>query len=224
MQERLVAGVDGAKGGWAVVIANKAATEYRAARFPTVSDLLAAVPNLSVITIDIPIGLSDGYAIGGRVCDGRARRRLGRRASSVFPAPVRGTLAAATWEEACALSRASAAGAKGMSKQSFGILSKINEIDDLLQTRPELRSVIYEIHPELCFLEIGGTPMAYRKADQAGRSERRAALQRHFSNLDDAEATARRLGIHSIDFLDACVACWTALRIAQGTAKCDPDP
>jgi predicted RNase H-like nuclease len=55
-----------------------------------------------VTAIDIPIGLPGGRP---RTVDGEARRLLGPRASSVFPAPARGTLDASSYEEACEASR-----------------------------------------------------------------------------------------------------------------------
>src|SRR5262249_54579124 len=109
----------------------------------------------------LQIGLLDGYQVDGRECDRLARRRLGQaRGRSVFPAPVRCVLEALNMsplplgdkhQEACRRSRASAPHGKGISRQTFNILSKIREADDLLQARPELRPVVREIHPELCF-------------------------------------------------------------------------
>ena len=82
--------------------------------------------------------------------------------------------------DACALSRASALRGKAISKQTFAILPKIREIDDLLQTRTELRPVVREVHPEVSFAELVGNPMIYRKSSVAGREERRTALSRVF--------------------------------------------
>jgi predicted RNase H-like nuclease len=76
---------------------------------------------------------------------------LGRyRGSSVFPAPVRSALTADSWADACALSRASALQGKAISKQTFAILPKIREIDNLLQTRTELRAVVRDPRSQLC--------------------------------------------------------------------------
>jgi predicted RNase H-like nuclease len=40
---------------------------------------------------------------------------------------------------------------KAVTKQTFAILQKIREVDALLQTRPELREVVREVHPEVAF-------------------------------------------------------------------------
>ena len=106
--------------------------------------------------------------------------------------------------EACRRSRASAPNGKGISRQTFNILPKIREADDLLQARPELRPVIREIHPELCFYELaGGRPMTYGKASRAGKDERRAALGPAFSDLDLIERNGGAVGLHVEDILDA---------------------
>ena len=58
------------------------------------------------------------------------RRLLGKpRSSSVFPAPVRATLKATNYEEACRLSMN--AHGKSMSKQAYEIIAKIREVDEL---------------------------------------------------------------------------------------------
>ena len=119
----------------------------------------------------MPIGLAEAYQPGGRACEREARRLLGRpRASSVFATPARPVLAAKTYEEACRLSRASAPGAKAISRQTYGILPKIREIDDLLRSRAELRAIVREVHPEVCFAELAGAPMRHAKKTSAGKS------------------------------------------------------
>ena len=54
--------------------------------------------DLSLIVIDVPIGLLHA---GERECDRAARKLIGKRRSSVFPAPIRAMLDAETYEEAC---------------------------------------------------------------------------------------------------------------------------
>jgi predicted RNase H-like nuclease len=178
--------------------------------------------DFAAIAIDIPIGLLDGYEIGGRVCDRAARKLLGRlRGSSVFPPPVRSALAAECYGDACAISRG--CGGKAISKQTFGILPKIREIDALLQSRPELRKVVREVHPEVSFREMaGGRPMEYRKVSAAGRDERRRALAGFIPRLTEIEQDGRKQGLPIEDILDAAAACWSAARIAMGTARSLP--
>jgi predicted RNase H-like nuclease len=215
-----VAGVDGTPGGWAVMIVKDRLSKITKA--DTLSDLLKIAPDLSVIAIDVPIGLLDTYEVGGRSCDRVARNLLGPRASSVFPAPVRPVLAARSWPDACAKSRASAPKGKAVSKQTYAILPKIKEIDELLQTRHELRDVVREVHPEVSFCELVGAPMVHRKGTAAGRDERRVALKRVFSELNLTEEQGREERIAVEDIFDAAIACWSALRLANGKARSLP--
>jgi predicted RNase H-like nuclease len=71
--------------------------------------------------------------------------------------------------EACRRSRASAPHGKGISRQTFNILPKIREVNDLLRERPELRDLIREIHPEL-FDAAAACWSARRLATGQGRS------------------------------------------------------
>jgi predicted RNase H-like nuclease len=209
-----VAGVDGTPCGWAVVIEDAAGPVVR--KVSALSDLLH-IADFKVVAIDVPIGLLGAYEIGGRACDRAARKLLGRRrGSSVFPAPVRPVLAATSWEDACDRSRTSAPHRKAISKQTFAILPKIREINELLQTRPELRHVVREVHPEVCFCELVGAPLAHRKDRLAGREERRRALARVFPQLEAIEKAGRAQGLPMEDVLDALAACWSARRLADG--------
>jgi predicted RNase H-like nuclease len=144
-----VAGIDGAPGGWAVVIMDAGRPIIR--KVAAISEILHEVERFEIVAIDIPIGLLDAYEKGGRACDRAARKALGKpRGSSVFPAPVRSILSAVSWEDACARSRRSAPNGKAITKQTFAILPKIREVDELLRKRPELRGMIHEVHPEVC--------------------------------------------------------------------------
>ena len=156
--------------------------------------------------IDIPIGLAPDRP---RRADMEARRRLGPRRSSVFPAPVRSALAASTYEEACALSRAACG--KAISKQLFNILPKIREVDDLVTPLRQRR--LFEMCPELSFSVLAGAPMRASKRTAAGRAERATALE---SVFDDVAALVRRppAGAACDDVLDALIGAWTARRYA----------
>jgi hypothetical protein len=89
----VLAGVDACRAGWVVALAGGTGSGGGAfddvevqvvATFAEVLGLGAAT-----VAVDIPIGLPDA---GPRVCDVAARRLLGPRRSSVFPAPVRAAL------------------------------------------------------------------------------------------------------------------------------------
>ena len=114
--------------------------------------------------IDIPIGLADREP---RSCDVAARRLLGPRRSSIFPAPVRAVLEAASYAEACMLSRR--ASGRGISKQLYNILEKIRTVDALQS--PRLQEQLFEMGPELSFADADRPAHAGQQAD--GRGARR---------------------------------------------------
>jgi hypothetical protein len=87
-RDRMLAGVDGCRGGWIAVIDDGGRLESRV--FADWLRLMLEFQRATLIGVDIPIGLPGRDS---RQCDIEARRRLGPpRGSSVFPAPVRGVL------------------------------------------------------------------------------------------------------------------------------------
>jgi len=207
----LVAGIDGARGGWVVVtVSRDGAGEADVQVVPDLHAVMARIDDgtLTAVAIDIPIGLAPA---GPRRADVEARRQLGPRRSSVFPAPVRPVLAASTYEEACALSRA--ASGKAISKQLFNILPKVREVDQLVT--PLRQQHLFEMCPELSLAVLHGAPMAYAKTTAAGRAERLRALRTVFGRkeLEHHIAPAPR-GAKADDVLDAFAGAWTARRFA----------
>jgi predicted RNase H-like nuclease len=101
-------------------------------------------------------------------------------------------------------------------------LPKIREIDELLQTHPELRSVVREVHPEVSFYELVGAPLAHGKHEPEGREERRRALTPVFPRLEAIMKAARAQGLPTEDILDALSALWSALRLADGRGRSLP--
>jgi predicted RNase H-like nuclease len=215
----IVAGADGAPDGWALVL--KEAGGCRVKKVERLSQIFDGDSSPKIVAVDIPIGLLGAYETGGRECDREARKRLGpKRGSSVFPAPVRPVLKATSYEEAKELSRKSAENGKAISKQTWAIVCKIFEVDDLLRTRPTLRDVVREVHPEVSFCELAGRPMDHSKGKREGRDERRRALLQSFPDLDELVKRGRNAeGLAPEDIMDAVVACWSALRLADGTGR-----
>jgi predicted RNase H-like nuclease len=215
-----VAGIDGAPGGWAIVTMDEG--DFAIQRIATLFEFFDDHADLDIAAIDMPIGLLDSYEVGGRPCDRAARATLGKRASSVFPAPVRQTLEAISWDDACIRSRASAPSGKAISRQTFGILPKIKEADELLQKCLKLRDIIREVHPEVCFAVLTGASMVGHKSSKSGREERQQALKAFVPSLSEIESSGRAQRLPIEDVLDATVACWTASRIANGHSCCLP--
>jgi predicted RNase H-like nuclease len=207
MTPAAVAGLDGCRGGWVMVrapleVGPGSTVEFVADLDVVVSALEAG--DLAVAGIDIPIGLPE---TGPRRCDVDARSMLGPRRSSVFPAPVRGILGATAYDDAAA--RCRVLSGKGLSRQAFGILSKVREVD-LLMTPRRQRSLV-EVHPEVSFTVLSGEPMAHYKKTPAGWTQRVDALRGAFPDIDRHDG-ARISGVGTDDVLDAFVTAWSARR------------
>lgn len=215
---RPVAGADGCPDGWLYLLESDS-KELSAGIAPTFAELLERLPDDTILAIDVPIGLTDA---GGRACDRAARKRLGRpRGSSVFPAPVRAVLGIEEYREACDVHRA--ADGRAMSRQAFGILPKVTEVDKQLQALPEpALARVHEAHPEVSFsLWNGGTPMRHSKKTSEGRAERSALVESIWPGApDDVDRTleASHGRVDRDDLLDAFAALWTARRICDGSA------
>jgi predicted RNase H-like nuclease len=199
-------GIDGFRGGWiGVQIEDQNGTgrSLDTKTFVSFKDILGLDPFPDVIAIDIPIGLLDSASKGGRACDRQARRLLGPpRSSSVFSPPVRPALGATVYEEARR---------HGLTRQGFGILPKVREVDE--QMTPELQKRIFEVHPELSFREMNGRSMSHNKKGSQGRLDRIQLLEIHLPGFSRRRLEDRPEGVGADDLLDACAAAWTALRI-----------
>ncbi|HAH08719.1 MAG TPA: DUF429 domain-containing protein [Alphaproteobacteria bacterium] len=207
-------GVDGCKYGWIALLCeiNLSNIEWRLARSwngLTLTD--------EVIAVDMPIGLA---ARGKRGCDEAARKDLGRKASSVFPMPVREVFAFEEYAQANVWSKANGHG--GVVKQAWHLGPKVLELEAaaLSGQHPS----IFEAHPELAFARINnGTPLPPKRST-LGLSERLKLLEDHgIAGLDRHLAQMPKGGLKPDDLVDAAVLLLTAQRIATGRARCLPD-
>ena len=199
-------GVDGWRGRWVgALLTGRRVTLLDLADVPAV----LAVPDVAVVGIDMPIGLSDD---GVRACDVQARKKLGRAGSSVFPAPVRPVVRANTYDEARSLSLAAAR--RSLSVQTFGLVPAVRSLDDALGDPPNPR--VHEVHPELSFRALDGR-VTDRKASVAGLAQRIRALEAAMDVLDALAGAPAWMPM--VDALDACAAAWSAQRIADGQAE-----
>lgn len=203
-------GVDGCRSGWFYFELDGQAYRYGVAS--TLAALVKNHPAGTRIFVDIPIGLLEGGSKGRR-CDTEARRLLQKRRSSVFSAPVRSVLSAVDYEDAKERSTASAG--KALSKQAFAIVPKIREVDSLLRGSSKARTMVREVHPELCFWSLaGGKPMAHPKKTEEGFRERMKILADSWPGSEAAVAHAylwsSSRGVARDDVVDAMVNAITA--------------
>ena len=171
-----------------------------------------------LVAIDIPIGLSEKEA---RECDKAARQILRPpRASSVFSPPARPALYAKTFQEALRLNRT--ATGIGISKQSFHIMAKIREVDELMN--PRMQRFVREVHPEVTFAQLNGGPLKHSKKHAIGRLERLAILQSAGLNISMSWLVEQRskLGARHValdDLIDALACLVTASEIRNGCSQ-----
>lgn len=213
MQGTRVAGVDGCPAGWLRVERLTNGTLH--ADILSTPALFAEAEQFHTIAIDIPIGLSGA---GDRLVDRRAREILGApRSSSVFSAPPRDVLEANSYSDAC--ERSFNACGKRMSRQAFGILAKIRDVDQQLRSAMHLIGRVHEAHPEVSFsFMAGGQPMRHSKRTREGLTERVALLDAHFGDVFANLRTRFRVSkVHSDDIADAMVLLWSAERIQSAT-------
>jgi predicted RNase H-like nuclease len=199
-----VAGVDGCRNGWCVVLVGD---ELRSRVVATFAEVLDLPEQPSMIAIDMPIGLPP---IPGRACDALARKLLPGRASTIFSPPARAALAAGDYAATCAANRATAPGAPAISLQAFHLLPKLRELDAAMT--PELQRRIREAHPELAFAEVAGRMLPNKKTPPG-----RLARERLLAQLGLVPPPLR--GAARDDLLDAAILGWTARRLSQDIAR-----
>jgi Protein of unknown function (DUF429) len=79
------------------------------------------------------------------------------------------------------ISRTSAENGKAITQQTWAVVPKIREVDDLFRKHPALREIIREAHPEACFRERVGRPMNYSKKKREGQDEDRRRCAKDFT-------------------------------------------
>ena len=193
----LTVGVDAARGGWvAVVLADgRFADAALERRFPT---LLERFPDANVFGVDVPVGLPEPGE--RRRADVEARVVVGARRSSVFFTPPRVALEARTYAAARAL-------VPSTSAQGWALRKAILDVDRIDDTR------VHEVHPEVSFAVLAGSPLAFAKRTWNGQRERLRLLAGAGIELPDRLDAGV---VAADDMLDAAVAAWTATRVARG--------
>jgi predicted RNase H-like nuclease len=211
----LAVGADGARGGWAVACLCGEGTRLVLVR--DISELAQLrADSAAPVAIDVPIGLTEKG--GFRPCDVAARRLLARRASTVFAPPARYLLPAAgdyaAMRALVARERQANPAARSLSAQSAGIARKVREVDAWVRRHPESERWLFECHPELAFLALGGGRALEGKRSPSGLRQRLRLVTAVFSDAE--ERIAGGDGAGRDDWLDAYAALATAAAISRG--------
>jgi predicted RNase H-like nuclease len=211
-----VLGVDACRMGWVGVVLHEGVATVHVAK--TIAALVGDVEihgHLAVIGIDIPIGLPDS---GRRQADMLAYKLVGPRRSSVFMTPVRAAMAADSHAAAVQVNKERAG--EGVSVQAYRQREKIFEVDAWVR---QARRRVVEVHPEVSFAELAGSPLPAGKRTWAGAHHRRRLLAAAgIHRADDSGEPGRNVAVD--DVLDAGAAAWTATRVAAAVATPLPNP
>lgn len=214
--EQIVLGVDGARAGWVVV--QHAGSEPASVELVShLEEIL--VPRPAVVAIDMPVGLLDAP----RDADRAAREVLPGRGATVFPAPPRGVVEAVRRGEVATHAAASRLAREltgvGLSMQSWRLVPRIVEVDDLLSDGAPL----HEVHPEVAFTLLAGDVLPSKRT-WAGLTTRRAVLERHGLRLPDRFPGDSEVAPD--DVVDAAACALVADAIARGgrLVTLPPDP
>jgi predicted RNase H-like nuclease len=99
----------------------------------TFAEAIARTEQCSAVTVDIPIGLPEHSEPGGRECDRLARGMLKPHLhGSVFSTPPRAVLGARSYDGARRIARSHSTSGSSLSRQAYGILPKIREVDECM--------------------------------------------------------------------------------------------
>ncbi|MDF2960072.1 MAG: hypothetical protein K0S39_1807 [Paenibacillus sp.] len=218
-------GIDGCRAGWLAVTLQEFSGPAKVNLFASVADLWKELRYSEYLLLDMPAGLKSSGREERR-CDLLARQMLRPlRASSIFPAPVRGVLEAADYAEANVISRR--LGERGLSKQSWHLVPKIREVDSLLRSDESARRKVREAHPEVCFAALFGAPMKHNKKTEAGYRERMDHLLTVYADAakvtEQALHAYRRSEAARDDIVDALVLAVSGA-VCGGSLCSLPDP
>lgn len=199
-------GIDGCKKGWFLVILEDNRCKV---------DIIESIQKLTdyatdkndIVVIDIPIGLMNGR--NERKCDSEARKKLGPRRSSVFPVPTEQAVYCTSYEECCEKNEEITG--KKISRQAFGIVPKIREVDAYIKhNKPNFTFI--ESHPEVAFWSLNNQAhLQHGKKTNDGINERLRILKSHEPRAGDiynrARSTFAKKDLAEDDVIDAiCMA------------------
>lgn len=199
----------GKKKGWMVAILE----DRRAPEARFLGNLEEVVHEVDLLAVDIPIGLPGMPGVelddqGRRCSDVQARRLLGRRSNTVFPAPPREALE----HESYAAARKEF---PSLTAQAFCLGPKILHAAELKSRFP---AKVVEFHPEVSFRALQGEALQFPKSSWNGVAERRACLSAQGLVLPEfLENAAGEVPV--ADVLDAFVGALTAQAVLRGWAQ-----
>jgi predicted RNase H-like nuclease len=232
-----LAGVDGCKGGWLVVLVRPEGQDIWILD-PPLKHFADVLARAAIVAVDMPVGLP---RCGGRAAEILVRPLLKTLSRSVFPIPSRLAVFAeigpfaneqeryAAHQRACLVAAETSNPPKRIPIQTFGIFPKIREVDECLRSTAGAIDRVFEVHPEVAFWRLNGGQELTEPKKRNGRphfpglSYRRQLLRK--AGLPNAaiDAEAPR-GASDDDLLDALACAAIARRIHSNKAQPFPNP
>lgn len=169
-------GIDVCKGKWvAVALTEK---DFEVNKFNSIEEICNKYEEADSIIIDIPIGLPENS--NDVRPEGEARKHLKGKASSVFNVPCRQAVYLKDYKSVNEKNREILD--KGITLQSFGICSKIKEVDEFLNNNQKWKNILREGHPEICFSKLNnGEAVLENKTKPEGQQKRLEILKKYYS-------------------------------------------
>lgn len=178
-KEYMSVGIDVCKGKWIAVCITE--NQFEVDKYDSIKEICDKYSDSDSIIIDMPLGLPEDANDVRPECE--ARKHLKGKASSIFNVPCRQAVYAKDYESANEINREILG--VGLSKQSFGICSKIREVDEFFKDNPEWKNKLLEGHPEICFSKLNnGKAILENKTKSDGQMIRLEILTKYYSKSD----------------------------------------
>lgn len=232
-----IAGVDGCHFGW--VVASRINENIPQIQlFEDFQCVLNSFADFDVIVVDMPIGLvSLRENNGRRKADTEAKCILSKvgRSGSIFYPPVQEVLDELSvqqtiyndenYKEACIVSKKKTG--RLLSRQTFGLLKKIKEIDEIDEKKMKN---VWEFHPEITWIKTCSIASISYKKTREGYEQRLKCLCDRLGIIDEKLTSlieqARKKHCKDVakdDILDALAGLLVAKRIFSGKSKTIPE-
>lgn len=143
------AGLAGCKIGWMLISFDEEEPLYDVIR--NADEMTSVFNKYDRIFIDLPIGLEDENKL--RECDILMKKALGKEYDDgmILP-PIRAVLEAPSYVEANAITFDYTE--EPLAPETWGIVTKIKLVDNILKDNKELRDKVFESHPEYLFQKM----------------------------------------------------------------------
>jgi len=197
-------GIDGCKGKWLAVAISR--NKFEVAIHENIAEICHKYSVADSVIIDMPIGLPE--RIEDIRPDGKLRKLLKGKASSVFNTPCRQAVYAPDYTQAIEENKKVLGLA--ISPLAYAIVPKIREIDVFLKENPDWKNRLVESHPEYCFALLNqGKPVLEKKKKPDGKAVRLSLLSEYYAEscnvIEQFQKTISGSTSKTDDVIDALV-------------------